>query len=146
MSGLALLLVLFVLARQQGGGTPEPYHGRGLLPDPPAPTPPVLPPIAKEAKKMPPPWPQAMPAGLPPFGPAGWVFDNPPPAAVQARAWQLLASLWSQGPGAIKTEQTAGRWITYQAQPMGKKKGVVAYRLRSQPPAVDQLPTNIPVS
>jgi hypothetical protein len=145
MSGLALLLILFVLARQQGGGTPEPYHGRGLLPDPPAP-PPALPPIAKAAKQMPAPWPQAMPAGLPPFGPAGWMPDNPPPQAVQARAWQLLSSLWSQGPGAMKTEQTAGRWITYQAQPMGKKKGVVAYRLRSQPPAVDQTPTNIPVS
>jgi hypothetical protein len=145
MEGIALLLVLLVLARGKGDGG-EPYHGRGLeLPD--RPTPPALPPIAKAAKTMPQPWPQAMPAGLPPFGPAGWVYDQPPPAAVQARAWQLLSSLWSKGAGATKTEQTAGRWITYQAQPMGTKKGVVAYRLRSEVPAVDQTPTaNLPVS
>jgi hypothetical protein len=73
--------------------------------------------------------------------------DNPPPAAVQARAWQLLSSLWQQGAGATKTEQTAGRWITYQAQPMAKgKKGVVAFRLRNQPgaaPPAPVTPTNI---
>ncbi len=81
------------------------------------------------AKKTPPPWPQATPAGLPPF-PSGWVPDNPPPQAVQTRAWQLLPQLWKQGAGARKTEQTSGRWITYVAQAMGPKKGVVAYKVR----------------
>jgi len=83
-----------------------------------------------EAQKQPAPWPQAVPAGLPAF-PAGWEPDQPPPQVVQTRAWQLLAPLWKKGPGATKTEKTAGRWITYQAQQMGKKRGVVAFRLRS---------------
>lgn len=81
------------------------------------------------AKKTPPPWPQAMPSGLPAF-PAGWQPDQPPPQAVQTRAWQLLPALWKTGPKSRKTEQTAGRWITYVAEPMGAKKGVVAYRVR----------------
>lgn len=81
------------------------------------------------AKKTPPPWPQAMPSGLPPF-PSGWQPDQPPPQAVQTRAWQLLPVLWKTGPKSRKTEQTAGRWITYVAEPMGAKKGVVAFRVR----------------
>jgi len=80
------------------------------------------------AKTVPPPWPQAIPPGLPPF-PGGWTPDNPPPTAVQNRAWQLLPTLWKTGPKTRKTEQTQGRWITYVAEPMaGGKKGVVAYR------------------
>ncbi len=74
------------------------------------------------------PWPQAIPPGLPPF-PAGWEFDAPPPQVVQNRAWQLLPQLWKTGAGTRKTEQTAGRWITYRAENMkAGKKGVVAYR------------------
>jgi hypothetical protein len=81
------------------------------------------------AKTTPPPWPQAKPNGLPPF-PAGWVPHNPPPQAVQTRAWQLLPVLWKQGANARKSEQTAGEWVTYVAQAMGAKKGVVAYKVR----------------
>jgi len=74
------------------------------------------------------PWPQAIPPGLPPF-PGGWEFDAPPPQVVQNRAWQLLPQLWKTGQGTRKTEQTAGRWITYRAENMkAGKKGVVAYR------------------
>ncbi len=83
------------------------------------------------AKKVPPPWPQAIPKGLPPF-PGGWEYDQPPPQAVQARAWQLLPILWKSGPGTRKTEKTAGRWITYRSEKTkGDKKGVVAYRIKS---------------
>lgn len=81
------------------------------------------------ADEGPKPWPQVVPAGLPPF-PGGWEPDEPPPQSVQNRASQLLAPLWKRGPGSKKTEKTAGRWITYQAQQMGKKRGVVAFRVR----------------
>src|SRR5258706_10712641 len=84
---------------------------------------------SETAAQQPAPWPQAMPSGLPPF-PAGWEFDQPPPQAVQNRAWQLLPVLWKRGANARKTEKTAGRWITYVSQQMGKKRGVVAYRVR----------------
>ena len=33
-----------------------------------------------------------------------------------------------KGAGAKTVEQTAGRWITYVASPMGKLHGVVAFR------------------
>lgn len=93
-----------------------------------------------KAKAAPAPWPQAMPAGLPPF-PAGWEFDAPPPQAVQTRAWQLLPQLWKTGAGSRKTEQTAGRWITYQAQLMkAGKKGVVAFRVK---PGAMPAPRNV---
>lgn len=85
------------------------------------------------AVPAPPPWPQVVPAGLPPFPGSGWVPDQPPPAPVVQRANQLLSQLWSAGAGTFKTEQTAGRWITYKASPMGTKKGVVAYRLAAAP-------------
>lgn len=84
----------------------------------------------KQAAAAPVPWPQAMPAGLPPFPSGRWVPAQPPPPAVVTRAWQLLSTLWAHGAGTHKTEQTAGQWITYQAQPMGQKKGVVAWKLR----------------
>jgi peptidoglycan hydrolase-like protein with peptidoglycan-binding domain len=45
------------------------------------------------------------------------------------------------GQGASKTEQTAGRWITYVARMIGTKKSVIAYRLAS--PAT--VPTIAPV-
>lgn len=76
-----------------------------------------------------PPWPQVLPPGLPPFPGSGWEFDEPPPAVVQQRAGQLLSSLWARGSGTHKIEQTAGRWIAYQAQIVASgKRGVVAYR------------------
>jgi hypothetical protein len=86
---------------------------------------------AASASKAPPEWPQKLPPGLPPF-PAGWEPDEPPPQSVQTRATQLLPVLWKQGPGASRKEKTAGRWITYQAQSMGTKKGVVAFRIKPQ--------------
>jgi hypothetical protein len=85
---------------------------------------------ARSAASTPAPWPQATPKGLPPF-PGGWELDVPPPLAVQSRAAQLLPTLWGRGAGATKTEKTAGRWITYQAQKMGTKKGVVAFRVKA---------------
>ncbi len=83
-----------------------------------------------EAAQAPKPWPQQVPAGLAPF-PSGWKPYEPPPQPVQTRAWQLLSQLWKRGAGSTKTEKTAGVWVTYQAQQMGKKKGVVAFRQRS---------------
>jgi hypothetical protein len=97
-----------------------------------------------------PPWPQVVPAGLPPFPGAGWVPDEPPPPAVVARAHALLGPLWSGGPGTFKVEQTAGRWIAYRATPMSEgKKGVVAFRESSHasfltPPGGSGRPTVTP--
>jgi hypothetical protein len=77
-----------------------------------------------------------MPAGLAPF-PSGWEYDEPPPAAVVARARQLLSDLWARGKGATRTEQTAGRWIVYRAEiTRGNKRGVVAYRERRTSPTL----------
>lgn len=64
-----------------------------------------------------------------------WIPDNPVPAAVVARAQELLHELWSEGLGAFRIEQTEGRQIAYQAAQMGGKHGVVAYRLRATPAA-----------
>ena len=108
----------------------------------PAPPPPVVfvpaapapRPAATPAPVFVAPWPQVVPAGLPAFPGSGWVPDEPPPAAVVSRANSLLPALWRGGPGTFKTEQTAGRWITYRATQMGTKRGVVAFRLRDQPP------------
>jgi hypothetical protein len=92
------------------------------------------------ASTTPEPWPQAMPAGLPEF-PAGWEYDEPPPAAVRTRAWQLLDSLWKQGKGARVTERTADRWITYRAEmTKGNKRGVVAYRMKRSRPGARPTP------
>ena len=76
------------------------------------------------------PWPQAVPAGLPPW-PAGWEPDEPVGAAVVARAMALLPERWTYGAGTRKTEKTGARWITYVATAMGEKRGVVAYRPRA---------------
>lgn len=85
---------------------------------------------AKAAAAQPSPWPQAKPTGLPPF-PSGWEPDVPPPPAVVTRAWQLLPKLWKSGqPGATTVETVKGRWITFQAQRHGNKKGVTAYRVK----------------
>jgi hypothetical protein len=58
---------------------------------------------------------------------------------VQQRARDLVSPLWARGSGTFKIEQTAGRWIAYQAQVVASgKKGVVAYREKRRaalPPA-----------
>lgn len=125
---------------------PKPVtHPTGLLepPDKPTPktpvTPQVVPPTPAPKKKptvVPVSWPVAAPKDLPAF-PAGWEPDVPPPAAVTARAWALLPTLWKSGKaGATTVEQTAGRWITYQAAvPSAGKRGVVAWRIKGNPPA-----------
>jgi hypothetical protein len=83
------------------------------------------------AAKAPLPWPQAKPAGLPPF-PTGWEPDTPPPPPVVTRAWQLLPVLWKKGKGSTAVETIKGRWITFQAQVhAGNKKGVTAYRVKA---------------
>ena len=59
-----------------------------------------------------------------------------PPAAVVARANQLLSELWKFGAGTRKVEQTAGQWTTYLASAMGANgqiKGVTAHRLVATP-------------
>lgn len=145
MSGFAVLLLLWMLARQ---GDREPaYDFKPRLPRDVPPSPGVAPapgsPLAKKASQEPAPWPQVVPAGLPPFGPKGWEPDSPPPLDVQVRASALLPQLWKYGAGTKKTEMTSGRWITYRAEPMGKKKGVVAYRVRQQylpPPTAPDAP------
>jgi len=75
-----------------------------------------------------PPFPQIVPAGLPPFPGSGWEPDSPPPPPVVTRAQQLLPVLWQGGAGTFKVENVAGRWIAFRATPMGSKKGVVAFR------------------
>lgn len=103
-------------------------------------TPPAAKPTATTPKKkttvQPVSWPVAAPKGLPAF-PSGWEPDVPPPAAVTARAWALLPSLWKGGKaGATTVEQTAGRWITYQGfVPSAGKRGVTAWRIKGNPPA-----------
>jgi hypothetical protein len=85
-----------------------------------------LPPVAE--------WPQVVPAGLPAFPGKGWVPDVPLSSGVRARAVALRPVLWARGVGAHKTEQTAGRWITYLAKLHGGKQAVEAYRLASEVP------------
>jgi hypothetical protein len=78
-----------------------------------------------------PPWPGVVPPDLAPFPGGGWEYDEPPPPAVKARAAELVTPLWTRGQNAFKTEQTAGRWITYRAEIVRSgKRGVVAYRLK----------------
>jgi hypothetical protein len=120
------------------------------LPPPVAPTPAARP--AALPEYVPAPWPQAVPSGLPNFPGSGWTPDSPPGPGVVARAQQLLPTLWKSGPGTFKTEKTNNRWITYAAQLMGEKRGVVAFRLREQTvqpsavPAPSAVPRVVPVS
>jgi hypothetical protein len=86
---------------------------------------------AAAANAAPAPWPAATPSGLAPW-PSGWEPDRPPPPAVVTRANQLIPILWRKGAGAKTVEQTAGRWITYVASPMGKLHGVVAFRQKAR--------------
>lgn len=85
---------------------------------------------ARRASTTEAPWPQAVPAGLPPF-PRGWEPAEPVQTPVRTRAWQLLDELWRRGQGSTRTELTSGQWITYRAEiTAGRKRGVVAYRPR----------------
>lgn len=152
MTGLLTALVLLLML----GGDSTPAQPTAPKPKPPGPTPgptkpqpttpttPVTPQVVptvtptapNKPAAIPVSWPVAAPKGLPAF-PSGWEADVPPPAAVSARAWALLPSLWKSGKaGATAVEQTAGRWITYQAAvPSKGKKGVVAWRVKGNPPA-----------
>ena len=157
MTGLAELLLLLMLMRTEAPAAPTPQPVRPtpprrrrqprppivVYPTPPKPAqPPVVvtptpakppPAINPATSTKTPPWPSVVPKGLPAFPGSGWTPDQPPSPAVVQRAWALLAPLWQKNggrPGATQTEQTAGRWITYQAVQMtGGKKGVVAFRL-----------------
>lgn len=158
-----LALLLLWLFGPPHGGLDLSHHAEpvpGPPPPPPPPRPPTglppaaRPPVAAPASTVPvahraPPWPQVVPAGLPPFPGGGWVPDSPPGAGVVSRAFALLPELWQHGAGTFKTELTGGRWITYQAQMMGDKRGVVAWRERSPsivtPPVdVDVVPKIVP--
>jgi hypothetical protein len=79
--------------------------------------------------------PSVVPPGLPAFPSTSWTPYTGAPLAVAQRAAQLLFSLWRTGEGATVTEETAGEWITYQAQThveAGKrKKGVGAWHLKA---------------
>ena len=156
MTGLLTALVLLLMLGS-GDSSPAQPTPAPSKPTPPKPTPPkptatgpvpvkqtpvtpqVVPtakPAAQKPTVIPVSWPTAAPKGLPAF-PSGWEADVPPPAAVTARAWALLPTLWKSGKaGATAVEQTAGRWITYQAAvPSKGKRGVVAWRIKGNPPA-----------
>lgn len=138
MTGAILLLLLLM------GFSGDSFHAAPASPSPPPPPPPPKPPspsphggtytppaAAKaKAKTVPVSWPQATPKDLPPF-PGGWEPDNPPAAAVTARAWQLLPTLWKKGKGALTVEKVADHWVTFQAfVPSAGKKGVAAFRVK----------------
>ena len=113
-----------------GGGPtptpgPKPYPVPGPGPAHPATALPAHAPVVPVA------WPQAVPKELPPW-PSGWEPDTPVPAAEVTRAKQLLPELWKGGKaGKYKTEQTAGKWVTYLAfVPKKGMKGVAAFRVK----------------
>lgn len=86
----------------------------------------------QKAAKAPPPWPQVVPAGLPPFPSGAWHPANPVTSAMVSRAFQLLPQLWASGAGTFKTEKTGDRWVVYQAAPTlapdgSTRNGVVAF-------------------
>jgi len=142
-AGLPLLLAVWALAGRRDLSThvpPPPGAGPAPAPRPrpagaPTPAAPPIVPVSHTTavQVQPAPWPQVVPAGLPAFPGAQWVPDNPPGAGVVARASALIPILWAHGAGTFRTEQTAGRWITYRATPMGQKKGVVAFKLVGEP-------------
>lgn len=118
MAADAALMFFFGLWALLGRGSSSSSSSRSTWPE-------TAPPTPNSA----PPWPAVLPPSLPPFPGQGWEYDEPPPPAVVARARQLVDTLWARGSGASKVEQTAGRWIAYQAQIVASgKKGVVAYR------------------
>jgi hypothetical protein len=87
---------------------------------------------AAKAARTPPPWPQVVPSGLPPFPSAGWRPASPVTSAMVSRAFQLLPQLWAHGEGTWKLEKTADKWVVYKAaMTLGadhtSKKGVVVF-------------------
>ena len=114
-----------------GGPPPAPAPYPVPSPGPAHPSVPAPGPVHAPAKVVPASWPQAVPKELPAW-PAGWEPDTPVPAAEVARAKALISELWKSGkPGAHKTEQTAGKWVTYVAfVPKKGMKGVAAFRVR----------------
>lgn len=141
---LGILVLLWGLLDRWCGKRSGRYEPSGGASSPSSPSSPVVPstpgltapPFVPVPQSSAPPWPTLVPADLPKFPGAGWEFDEPPPKSVQLRAGQLLPALWKLGKGAYKTEKTAGRWITYQAQRVASgKKGVVAYRPKEAPKA-----------
>ncbi len=155
MGAIELGVLLFLLLTAGKGSSPSSSAPRPNVPQPsvPVPAPPVdtrAPPAAtapppgvpatpaqaanqNAAAQVPPPWPQTVPQGLPPFPGPGWRAWSPVPAAVVARANQLLPELWRSGAGTRKTEQTGGVWTTYLATQMGTKRGVTAHKLVATP-------------
>ena len=146
---LLTFVILLLFAGGAGAAEPEGPKPKPAEPETPKPKPaegpktPVKPQVApsgptakKQTTVLPVSWPTAAPKGLPSF-PSGWEPDVPPPAAVTARAWALLPTLWKSGKaGATAVEQTAGRWITYLASvPKKGTKGVTAWRIKGNPPA-----------
>jgi murein L,D-transpeptidase YcbB/YkuD len=97
----------------------------------------------QKAARTPPPWPQSVPADLPPF-PAGWAPAAPVTSAIVSRAFQLLPTLWSFGEGTWKPEKTGASWVVYQARQMGEKRGVVAFTpiASSMPAAAPTAPSS----
>jgi murein L,D-transpeptidase YcbB/YkuD len=91
----------------------------------------------QKAAKVPAPWPQVVPAGLPPFPSGGWKPANPVTSAMVSRAFQLLPTLWASGAGTFKVEKTGDKWVVYQAAPTraqdgSTKNGVVAFTTTQQ--------------
>lgn len=87
---------------------------------------------AAKAARTPPPWPQVVPAGLPPFPGSGWRPASPVTGAMVSRAFQLLPQLWEHGEGTWKVEKTADRWVVYRAAMTlapdhTSKRGVVVF-------------------
>lgn len=100
---------------------------------------------AAKAARTPPPWPQVVPAGLPPFPGPGWHPASPVTGAMVSRAFQLLQQLWQHGEGTWKTEKTADKWVTYRASMTRAsdgtmKKGVVAFTAVAAPESADAEP------
>jgi len=139
MGAVELAVILFLISRALSGGALKPLAPGAPTPSVPqvgpvpAPTPahppaatapppgtPATPQQARQATHaatLPAAFPQATPAGLPPFPGPGWRPFVPTPAAVVARASQLLPVLWARGAGARQIEQTAGQWASYVAVP-----------------------------
>ena len=145
---LAVAFFLFLWGLAGGpSGERAPVQPRRPPPPPPPPSSPgaTLPPPPS------PPWPAVTPVGLPAFPSSAWEFDDPPPIAVQQRAGQLVSPLWKRGRGAYQIEQTAGRWIAYQAQVVASgRNGVVAYRVKqrsaSSPGVARRPPPRLPAA
>jgi hypothetical protein len=104
---------------------------------------------AAKAAATPPPWPQVVPAGLPPFPGPGWQPAAPVKAAMTTRAWQLLPQLWASGEGTWKAEAVGPDWCVFRASQMGDKRGVVVFTTptaaASSNPAA-QRPTTLPIT